>query len=61
MRTVGFGVLAGSVELALCALLGGRVAALWCAAIIGLAVGVVAMVGGAHEANRSDSASHSSR
>ena len=42
-RIVGLGVVAGVVELTLSALLGGRIAALWCAAIISLAVGVVSL------------------
>ena len=42
-RIIGMGVVAGAVELTVCALFGGRIAGLWCAAIIGLVVGVVSI------------------
>jgi len=35
------GLVAGFVELAICALIGGRIAGLWCAAVITLVIGVV--------------------
>jgi peptidoglycan/xylan/chitin deacetylase (PgdA/CDA1 family) len=43
-RRVGFGIAAGAIELLAFAWVGGRIAGLWCAAIISLGVGVVSMV-----------------
>jgi peptidoglycan/xylan/chitin deacetylase (PgdA/CDA1 family) len=48
-RTIGLGVVAGVLELTVCALIGGRVAGLWCAAIIGLCVGVVSIAAAPRE------------
>jgi peptidoglycan/xylan/chitin deacetylase (PgdA/CDA1 family) len=48
-RSVATGIGAGAIELAVFALVGGRIAGLWCAAIIGLGVGVVSMVAAPHE------------
>jgi peptidoglycan/xylan/chitin deacetylase (PgdA/CDA1 family) len=47
-RRVAIGVAAGAAELLVAALIGGRVGGLWCAAIIGVAIGVVSMFGAAH-------------
>ncbi|HEX2383909.1 MAG TPA: polysaccharide deacetylase family protein, partial [Acidimicrobiales bacterium] len=48
-RVVALAVVAGAVELTVCALIGGRNAALWCAAIIGVAVGLVSIAGATRE------------
>jgi peptidoglycan/xylan/chitin deacetylase (PgdA/CDA1 family) len=48
-RKIGLGVGAGAFELAVFALIGGRVAGLWCAAIIGLAVGLVSIAAAPRE------------
>jgi peptidoglycan/xylan/chitin deacetylase (PgdA/CDA1 family) len=51
-RLVAVGVVAGAVELGVCALVGGRIAALWCAAVIGVAVGIASIVMSARENER---------
>jgi peptidoglycan/xylan/chitin deacetylase (PgdA/CDA1 family) len=43
-RNVVIGIAAGSIELIVVGLIGGRIAGLWCAAIISVGVGVVSMV-----------------